>query len=288
MKRESDNIGCHVSIADGIFLAPFRAKELGASCMQIFTANQRTWNVVPLLDNAAEQFIQAVIDTDIGPVMSHDSYLINLASPDPENYKRSLLAFVEECQRCQQLAIPLLNFHPGAHMRSPFPQALQRVADAMLYALDHIGVGVTQLIIETTAGQGSSLGHRLEQLAAILHLVDARERTGICVDTAHVWAAGYDLRSEAGYRRFKYSIEQTTGLDMLKAFHVNDSKVALGSHVDRHEKIGQGTLGKPALKRLLADPEFFHIPMYLETPDGESYPQQMRLLRDYRRSSSAR
>jgi len=260
--------------------------------MQIFTANQRTWKAPVITDAQVAQYHEALADSGVAVVMSHDSYLVNLASPKLDVRARSLETFLAEQLRCTRLEVPLLNFHPGAHLGSGEAAGIELVAAGMRRALETQPDSSTRLVIETTAGQGTNIGHQLEQVAEILALVDAPERTGVCVDTAHVFAAGYDLGSERGYRAFWKRFDQLIGLDALVAFHLNDSKTELGSRVDRHEEIGKGKIGKAALTRLLRDRRFFKVPMFLETPDDESYPAEMNLLRRWRarprRSAPAR
>jgi len=282
MSPARDLIGCHVSTAGGLHQAPARADELGASVMQIFTANQRTWKAPALSDEQVSAFREALDASSVSVVMSHDSYLINLANPTEEMRARSMAAFLAEYERCTRLGIPLLNFHPGAHLGEGEERAIALVADGMKRTLDALPDSGTMLVVEATAGQGTNLGHRLEHLAAILEAVSAPERTGVCIDTQHVFAAGYDLKSERGYLAFFKQLDQLVGLDRLVGFHVNDSKTALASRVDRHEELGKGELGKTALARLARDKRFFKVPMFLETPDDERYAAEIKLLRKWR------
>ncbi|MBN2360039.1 MAG: deoxyribonuclease IV [Deltaproteobacteria bacterium] len=282
--RPLDWIGCHVSTGGGLHTAPARADAMGAAVMQIFTANQRTWRAPPLTAEGVAQYRQALAASSVRLVMSHDSYLINLASPKPDVAEKSLAAFVEEYRRCTLLGIPLLNFHPGAHLGAGEEAAIELVAAGMRTALADQPESATRLVVELTAGQGSNIGCTLEQVAAILDDAAAPDRSGVCVDTAHVYAAGYDIKSEAGYRKFFADFERAIGLDKLVAFHLNDSRSALGSHVDRHEFIGEGALGRGFFRRLVRDRRFADVPMFLETPDEERYAEEIKLLRRLRRA----
>jgi deoxyribonuclease IV len=283
--RPKDLIGCHVSTAGGLHEAPARADAMGASSMQLFTANQRQWKAPVVTDALATRFREALAASHVALVMSHASYLVNLASPNGDVRAKSLATFVEELRRCTKLGIPLLNFHPGAHLGSGEETGIRLVADAMCAALDAVPHGPTRLLVELTAGQGSSIGHRLEQVAAILARVKAPERTGICIDTAHVYAAGYDIKAPEGYEAFFRGVAATVGLQAVSAVHVNDSKTALGSHVDRHEQLGQGTLGRAFFRRLVQDRRLRAVPLVLETPDEEQYPTEITLLRKLRASA---
>lgn len=283
MPGTPDLIGCHVSTAGGVHKAPARADEMGASTMQIFTANQRTWRAPKLTEAEAAAFKEARAASQLELVMSHDSYLINLASPREDVLEKSLAAFLEEYRRCTLLDIELLNFHPGSHLKSGEESGLVLVAAGMKRALESQHDSKTLLVIEVTAGQGTNLGYKLEHLQYLLDEVGAPERTGICIDTAHVFGAGYDIKDEQGYQDFFTQLDRLIGLDKLRAFHMNDSKAELGSRVDRHEKIGNGKIGAAAFERIMRDPRFFGCPMFLETPDDDAYPEEMRLLRSMRR-----
>jgi len=281
-QRAADWIGCHVSTSGGLHTAPARADAMAAAVMQIFTSNQRTWRTAALTEALVVLFRQALVASGVRLVMSHDSYLINLASTNPEVADKSLAAFVEEYGRCSRLGIPLLNFHPGAHLGAGEEAAIELVAAGMRAALADQPDSATRLVVELTAGQGTNIGHTLEQVAAILDDAGSPARTGVCVDTAHVFAAGYDVKSEVGYDKFFADFDRVIGLNKLSAFHLNDSKSELGSHVDRHEFIGEGQLGRDFFKRLVRDPRFVDVPMFLETPDEERYPDEIKLLRRLR------
>jgi deoxyribonuclease-4 len=256
--------------------------------MQVFTANQRQWQAPVLTDAAVEAFRSALASSNVRVVMSHASYLVNLASPTEGVREKSLAAFAEEFRRCSRLGIPLLTFHPGAHLGAGEEQAIGLVADGMLRTLEVDRTSATKLVVELTAGQGTNIGHRLEQVAAILARVAAADRTAVCVDTAHVYAAGYDIRDEAGYQQFFRDFDQAIGLGRLAALHVNDSKVAHGSRVDRHEELGKGALGREFFERLVRDERLLGVPMMLETPDESRYAAEIALLRKLRAAGGGR
>jgi len=262
-------IGCHVSTSGGVDKAPPRGDKLGAGCMQVFTRNQMAWKHKPLEDAEVAAFKAALADSGVGTVMSHDSYLINLCSPDPEKLQKSLDAFDAEVDRCTRLGIPLLNFHPGAHMKQGVEWGIATIADSLNGVCRRFPDSPVKLVLETVAGQGSTVGRRFGEMAEIFARLEQPERFGICVDTAHVFAAGYDIATEGGWDKTWEEFDRLLGMDRLVAFHVNDSKVKLGSHVDRHALIGRGHIGPGAFIRLVTDPRTRHVPMMLETPAGD-------------------
>ncbi len=277
-------IGPHVSAAGELANAFANGERVGASCIQIFTRNQRTWNAKPLGDEEVSNFGKAWADSEIGEVMSHDSYLINLGSPTPEKLERSRQAFRAEAERCARLGIRLLNFHPGAHMGEGREACLARivesVAGVMATMADSPGVVFT---IENTAGQGTVVGHTLEDLAELLEGLDDPARTGVCLDTCHLFAAGYDLADEQGWEDFWARFESLIGFPYLRAFHVNDCKKPLNCRVDRHETLGDGQMGEETFRRLAADARFLDVPMFLETPGGEEgWEREIRMMRTFR------
>lgn len=282
MTASTDLIGCHISTAGGLHEAFARADATGARVMQIFTANQRSWKAPTLTDAQVAQFKAARQASQVVHVMSHDSYLVNLCSPKDDVRAKSLGNFVDEYRRCTRLGIEELNFHPGSHMGAELDAALQLVADGMRAALDAEPTSATLLLVEITAGQGTNLGHTLEEVAALLDLAGSPARVGVCVDTAHAYAAGYDLKGEAGYRQFFTQFDAAIGLERLKAFHLNDSKPELGSRVDRHACIGKGNLGEATFARLVRDERFARVPMFLETPEEELYAEEIALLKRLR------
>ena len=256
-----------MSIAGGIYRAFERGALADCRTLQVFLKNSNRWEAKPLTELARSQFQEAQHKSGINPVLAHDSYLINLASPDPRHYRKSLDAFTEEMKRALYLGIPYLVMHPGSHMGSGVKEGVSRVARALNRAMDTVGPSVT-ILIENTSGQGNHLGHRFEHLAGILEQIDDRERVGICLDTCHLFAAGYDIRTEKGYKRTLREFDRIIGIKTIKAFHVNDSKKDLGSRVDRHCHIGQGFIGLEAFRCLVNDRLFRNIPKILETPKG--------------------
>ncbi len=265
-------LGCHMSIAGGVDRAPLRGKQVGCDTIQLFTKSNRQWHAKRLTDREVEAFKANLAVTGIGPVVAHDCYLVNLAAPGGPLWKKSVAAFRVEMERAERLGIPYLVTHPGSHAGAGEAEGIRRVAEALNIlqaALPRHG-GV-QILLETTAGQGTSLGYRFEQLAAILADVEQPDRAGICLDTCHIFAAGYDIRPPAGYRRTMEELDACLGLRRLKAIHLNDSKGGLGSRVDRHEHIGKGRLGLAPFRRLLNDPRLRRVPMILETPKDDNF-----------------
>jgi deoxyribonuclease-4 len=257
--------------------APERARELGCEAMQVFTKNQMQWKGKPLKDDEVEGFREGCRKRGVRAVVSHDSYLINLGNPDESKRKKSLASFVDEIERADRLAIPVLVFHPGSHMGAGEARGIARISDSLKKAIDETPDSRTVLALETTAGQGANLGYRFEQIAEIIRQVGAKKRLGVCLDTAHVFAAGYDLKEdyEGVWRKFA----RVLGLSKLKAVHLNDSKSALAGRVDRHENIGKGRLGREVFRRLVTDTRFEKTPMILETPNGDTqWGRELRLL----------
>ncbi len=261
-----------MSIAGGVDQAPLRGRQVGCDTIQVFTKSNRQWHAKRLSDREVEAFKANLEATGIGPVVAHDCYLVNLAAPRRPLWKKSMAAFRVELERAERLGIPYLVTHPGSHAGAGEAEGIRRVAEALNVlraALPRHG-GV-QILLETTAGQGTSLGYRFEQLAAILEEVEQADRVGVCLDTCHVFAAGYDIRSAEGYRKTLAEFAACLGLTRLKAIHLNDSKAGLGSRVDRHEHIGVGRLGLEAFRRTLNDPRLRRVPMILETPKDENF-----------------
>jgi deoxyribonuclease-4 len=258
--------GAHMSIAGGCHNAVVAAQKHDCEALQLFTKNSNQWQGKPLTKEDAVLFRSAIKDTKLRRLVAHDSYLINLASPDPALWKRSLEAFVDEMRRAETLGLDYLVFHPGAATDNDEDAGLKRVAKALDKTHRRCRNYRVQALIETTAGQGTCLGHRFEHLARILDLVKQPERVGICLDTCHVFAAGYPLAPAPDYRATMKELDRIVGLDRLRAFHVNDSAKPLGSRVDRHAHIGQGCLGLEPFRLLVNDPRFKDCPMILETP----------------------
>ncbi|GAB4350754.1 MAG: deoxyribonuclease IV [Gammaproteobacteria bacterium] len=275
-------VGAHVSTSGGVFNAPLNAKTIGAKAFALFTKNQRQWKAKPLDEATIEAFRNNLNETGISPrhVLPHDSYLINLGHPEKEGLEKSRAAFLDEMQRCEQLGLSLLNFHPGSHLKKiSEAECLKRVAESINWALDQTS-GVTA-VIENTAGQGSNVGYRFEHLAQIIDLVEDQSRVGVCLDTCHSFTAGYDLRTAEACDETFAEFEAVVGFRYLRGMHLNDSKPDLGSRVDRHESIGKGKLGTEVFRYIMRDPRFDDIPMVLETVDESLWPEEIELLYSY-------
>jgi deoxyribonuclease IV len=261
-------LGAHMSIAGGYFKAVEAAAELRMECVQIFTKNNNQWKAKPLSEEDVSLFREAVARTGIRMPCAHDSYLINLASPDETLWTRSLDAFVVELERAEALGLAGVVMHPGSCVGACEEDGIARVVKGLGNALEKTQSFAVEIWIEATAGQGSSLGHRFEHLRAILDGLERNPRVGVCVDSCHLFAAGYPLSEPADYASTMRQFDEVVGLDRIRAFHLNDSKRELGSRVDRHEHIGKGHLGREAFRNILNDNRFSGIPMYLETPKG--------------------
>ena len=256
--------GSHLSIAGGMFNALVEAEKLGMTTVQVFTKNQQQWVAKPLEQAAIDEWASHLKRLKFKQTVSHDSYLINLASPDPALRKKSTDLFVEELRRCATLGIPYLVTHPGAHMGDGEPVGLKRVAESLDAAYAELTGCKVVTCLEITAGQGTSLGYKLEHLAEIIEQSDNAKRLGVCLDTAHLFAAGYDFRGRK-YAAFRKQIDKTIGVKRVKVLHLNDSKKDLGSRVDRHEHIGRGTIGIEGFKPFVRDEAWAKVPKILET-----------------------
>ncbi len=272
-------LGAHMSVAGGLHLALERMQRAGAESLQIFTRNQRQWRASSLTAEEIALFKRAWQEADQPLVAAHDSYLINLASPKPEIAAKSIAALADELDRCAALAIPWLVMHPGAHLGAGPEQGLSRVADNLDLALERAaGAQGVMVLLETTAGQGTSLGASFGELAAIIEQSRHGARLGVCFDTCHVFAAGYDLRTPESYAATFAEFDRVVCLDRLRFFHLNDSVGQLGSRVDRHAHIGQGAIGCPGFALLVNDPCFAGHPMTLETPKGKDLKEDIENL----------
>jgi len=274
-----------MSIGGGIWKALERGKELGCDTVQIFTKNARSWRAKPLSQEEVALFRRTQQSTGIEPVVAHDTYLINLASPKDDLYEKSIEALQTELERAQALGIPYMVMHPGAHMGSGEEEGLYRISRALNLIHQRAPDLKVMVLLETTAGQETNLGWRFEHLARIIEMLEEDWRVGVCFDTCHVFAAGYDICSDEGYRRTFEEFDEVIGLERLKVIHLNDSKAPCGSRIDRHEHIGRGKIGLEAFRRLLTDDRFAELPFIIETPKGQS-PQgedwdrvNLRLLR---------
>ncbi len=272
-------IGAHVSVEGGVANAPVRAAEGGMKAFALFTRNPSRWRSPAIKPQQAELFRErcASLGYDPSVILPHDSFLINLGAPDAEKLALSREAFLDELHRCNQLGLTMLNFHPGSHLNQVSEQeCLATIAESINLALDATQ-GVTA-VIESTAGQGSNLGFRFEHLAEIISKVEDKERVGVCIDTCHAYAAGFDLATPEGFRKTWEDFDSIIGFKYLRGMHLNDSKKGLGSKVDRHESLGKGTLGEDFFRMLIADSRFDNIPLILETPVEELWPQEVEWL----------
>ncbi|HOP13563.1 MAG TPA: deoxyribonuclease IV [Lentimicrobium sp.] len=272
-------IGAHVSAAGGVENAPLNAAAIGAKAFALFTKNQRQWVAPPLTAESIEKFKTnlAIHNYEPWQVLPHDSYLINLGHPGKAELEKSRSAFLDEMQRCEQLGLDRLNFHPGSHLNQITPEeSLKIIAESINIVLDKTR-GVIA-VIENTAGQGSNLGHLFEQIRFIIDLIEDKSRVGVCLDTCHTFTAGYDLITPEGYAETFSQFDEIIGFGYLRGLHLNDSMKPLGSHVDRHDNIGKGFLGTEVFRRIMNDPRFDEIPIILETPDEEKWAEEISLL----------
>ncbi|KEY59040.1 deoxyribonuclease IV [Serratia sp. DD3] len=273
-------VGAHVSASGGVDQAVLRAHELEATAFALFTKNQRQWKAAPLTTEVIDKFKRACVQYGYGPqqILPHDSYLINLGHPDNEALEKSREAFLDEIQRCEQLGLTLLNFHPGSHlMQIDEAQCLARIAESINIALDKTQ-GVTA-VIENTAGQGTNLGFKFEHLAAIIDGVEDKSRVGVCIDTCHTFAAGYDLRSEEDCQRTFQQLGDIVGFNYLRGMHLNDAKSEFNSHVDRHHSLGEGNIGKTVFRYIMRDARFDNIPLILETVNPDIWAEEIAWLK---------
>ncbi len=272
-------VGAHVSAAGGVENAPLNARRIGARAFALFTKNQKQWQAKPLEAAGIAAFKRNLAESGIAPrhVLPHDSYLINLGHPDPEKREKSLRALLDETLRAGQLGLHFLNFHPGSHLGELSDvQCLDQIADGMKRILSESD-GVT-LLVEGTSGQGHHVGHRFEHLARLLERVAEPQRTGVCLDTCHMFAAGYDIRTAEAYEATMDLFDAIVGRENLRAAHLNDAKADLGSRLDRHDSIGRGKLGVEAFRSLMNDPRFDDMPLILETIDESLWPAEIELM----------
>ncbi|HEK0471114.1 TPA: deoxyribonuclease IV [Proteus mirabilis] len=273
-------VGAHVSAAGGVDQAVLRAHEIKATAFALFTKNQRQWKAAPLSTESIDKFKKNCEIYGYGPaqILPHDSYLINLGHPEEEGLEKSRTAFLDEMQRCEQLGIELLNFHPGSHLKKiDVDKCLQRIAESINITLDKTQ-NVTA-VIENTAGQGTNLGYRFEHLAAIIDGVEDKSRVGVCIDTCHTFAAGYDLRTVEDCEKTFAEFDNIVGFQYLKAMHLNDAKSELASRVDRHHSLGQGNIGKVPFTYIMQDTRFDGIPLILETINPDIWPEEIAWLK---------
>jgi deoxyribonuclease IV len=275
------NLGAHMSIAGGLHLACERGKEVGCDVIQIFVKNQRQWAAPKLQDDEARAFRAAQKASSIVTAFAHDTYLINMATPDPVMFKKSVFAFVDELERCEALELASLVTHPGSPGDAGEAVGIRQMQKGLNDALRRTQGFKVRVLLETTAGQGQTVGWKFEQMKAILDGVKEPERIGFCFDTCHVFAAGYDISTRDGYEKTMAEFDRAVGLDRIRAFHVNDSKKGLGCRVDRHENIGKGAIGLEAFRCLMKDKRFKGVPKVIETPKEEGMdPVNLGILRE--------
>jgi deoxyribonuclease IV len=275
MKR----IGAHVSIAGGIENAPLNAAAIGAKAFAMFTKNQRQWKASELTPESIGAFRMNCLENGFEPgnVLPHDSYLINLGSPEKDKLQRSREAFIDEMMRVEQLGLAMLNFHPGSHLNAvTIDESLRLIAESVNKALEATSSVIA--VIENTAGQGSNLGFRFEQLAALIDMIEDKSRAGICLDTCHLHASGYDLGTVETVRRVFSEFDSVVGMRYLRGMHLNDARHPAGSKLDRHASIGKGTIGLDAFRYIMSSPSFDEIPLILETPDSDLWKEEIQLL----------
>lgn len=272
-------IGAHVSVKGGVSNAPLEAKRIGAKAFALFTGSSNRWTSKPISEEEALKFKEncEAGGFSAGQILPHDNFLINLGSPDPQKLEMSRKSFLDEMKRCEQLGLTMLNFHPGSHLKEiAVDDCLDLIAESINFTLDKT-MGVTA-VIESTAGQGSNLGYQFEHIAHIIDKIEDKSRAGVCVDTCHTYSAGYDLRSEEGYRKTWEDFDRIIGAEYLRGLHLNDDKRELGSRIDRHEEICKGTLGEDFFIRLVNDPRFNNMPLILETPNDEIWHEEISWL----------
>lgn len=276
-------IGAHTSAAGGVHRALLEGREIGATTIQLFTSNQKQWQGRALTPEMIDTWHRTIDETGLSHIMSHDSYLINLGGPRLEILEKSRKAFAEEIERCVNLNIPYLNFHPGAALDGDVQECLDRIVESLLLVRPLLEQGKTRLLLETTAGQGSTVGNRFEHLGYIIEKVKDAIPIGVCIDTCHIFVAGYDIRTCEAWEKTLAEFDHTIGLPFLYAFHLNDSVKDLGSRVDRHQPLGEGKIGWDCFRFLVTDPRTRHLPKYLETPGGiDMWKNEIQQLRNFR------
>lgn len=277
-------LGAHVSSSGGLFNAPLNAKAIGADAFAMFTKNQKQWSAKPLTDNEIAQFKAAVSDNGFSPdyILPHDSYLINLGNADPEKRNRSLASFKEELARSSQLGLKYVNFHPGSHLKEiTEEECLDLIADSVNQALADPAAGRAMAVAETTAGQGTNVGYKFEHIARIIAEIEDKSRVGVCIDTCHIFAAGYDISTASSFESVMEDFDRIIGIKYLKAIHLNDAKKPCGSRVDRHECLGKGLIGLEGFKYIMQSNFFENMPLVLETPEPDLWAEEIKLLRSF-------
>lgn len=284
MSKHDQNvlIGAHTSAAGGVHNALIEGKEIGATTIQLFTSNQKRWEGKKLSQEEIDLFKATLEETGLSHIMSHDSYLINLGCPNEANLEKSKKAFTEELIRCQALGLSYLNFHPGAALDGTEEECLKIIVQSLEQIAPLTEKGETRLLIEATAGQGSTVGYRFEHLSFLIEHLHKKIPIGVCIDTCHIFAAGYDLRTEEAVNNTLEEFDRIVGLKHLYAFHLNDSMKPLGSRVDRHAPLGKGEIGMDCFRCLMQNPKTKYLPKYLETPDGPPlWKEEIRTLKQF-------
>ncbi|MBI9097837.1 MAG: deoxyribonuclease IV [Spirochaetaceae bacterium] len=274
-------IGAHVSAAGGVENAPLNAAKIGATAFAMFTKNQKRWESKPLTTENIRKFKENMESCGYtaDQVLPHDGYLINLGHPEEEKREKSLTSFMDEVQRVEELGLKYLNFHPGSHLKQiSVEDCLRNIAASLNYAIKHSETAI--MVIETTAGQGTNLGWRFEEIASIIDQVENKDRMAVCIDTCHIFAAGYDMRTEEGYNQVMDEFDRIIGLKYLKAFHLNDAKSEFESRVDRHHSLGEGNIGWDTFRFIMEDARLDEIPMILETVNPEIWDQEIEKLKE--------
>lgn len=275
-------IGAHTSTAGGVHNALIEGQKIGASTIQIFTSNQKQWNGRIFSEDDLARWKEQLATSGITDIMSHDSYLINLGSNKSELLAKSRKAFREEIERCLALGLTYMNFHPGAATGAPEEECLDRIVESLLIMQPLLENTNLRLLIEATAGQGSTVGHKFEHLSSIIERTKEKIPIGVCIDTCHIFAAGYDIRDEAAWEQTLTAFDETVGMEHLYAFHINDSLFPLGSRKDRHANLGKGEIGMKCFEIMMTHPKMRFIPKYLETPNGEiMWKDEIALLRNF-------
>ena len=272
-------VGAHVSSSGGVWNAPINAHKIGAKGFAMFTKNQKRWEAKPLDDKTINKFKLKMDEFGYTKdmVLPHDSYLINLGHPEIEKEQKSLNAFIDELKRVEQLGLKYLNFHPGSHLKKiSEDECLEKIAKNLNIALKETNSAIA--VIETTAGQGSNLGYKFEHLATLIDLVEDKERIGVCIDTAHIFAAGYDIRTKETYQKTMDEFDKIIGFKYLKGMHLNDSKAKFASRVDRHHSLGEGEIGLDAFRFIMNDSRIDNIPLILETINPDIWEEEIKLL----------
>ena len=275
-------LGAHTSTQGGVSAAITLAEKLNFTAIQIFTKNNNQWKGKILTQNEADEFKRKLAASSIRVVVSHDSYLINLCSSKPELLEKSRDAFIDELERCEMLGIPYLNFHPGAHGGMGEEDGIKLIAESLNLAHQKTKYYKVKSMLEATAGQGTAIGYSFEHLKKIIDLVDEKERMCVCIDTAHIFAAGYDIKDKKNYNKVITDFDEIIGLGLLKCFHMNDSKKPLASRVDRHDHIGKGFIGLEGFTNIMNDKRLLHLPKILETPKGKEQLEDLENIKTLR------